>query len=194
MWHFGAANWEDLRNHFFDFPWDDYCFRGEFGPSECTERITEVIFEAMEGYIPYSFSSTKTHKSWFNSACSRAIRRRDATFREYRRLPTIESHANYISLRNRAKTILRHTKKSFISRKCDNLSGSSSCPSFWHLGKNINSNFTSSSFPPLQLPDGSTAFTSSSKAELFAQTFASDRKSTRLNSSHEIPSRMPSSA
>ena len=28
LWHFGAADWEDLRNHFFDFPWDDYCFRG----------------------------------------------------------------------------------------------------------------------------------------------------------------------
>ena len=27
-----------------------------------------------------------------------------------------------------------------------------------------------------------------------AQSFGTDRKSTRLNSSHEIPSRMPSSA
>src|ERR1700755_106304 len=72
LWHFGAANWSDLRSYFFDFPWNDYCFRGR-GPSECAERITEVILSDMEAYIPYSFPSTKPNKPWFNSACSRAI-------------------------------------------------------------------------------------------------------------------------
>ncbi|KAL7630594.1 UNVERIFIED_CONTAM: hypothetical protein RMT77_019208 [Armadillidium vulgare] len=67
----------------------------------------------MEAYIPYSFPSTKPNKPWFNSACSRAIRRRDAAFRDYRRLQTPESHATYISSRNRAKSILRDTKNSF---------------------------------------------------------------------------------
>src|SRR6201990_1397037 len=28
LWHFGAANWSDLRLYFSDFPWNDYCFRG----------------------------------------------------------------------------------------------------------------------------------------------------------------------
>ena len=38
------------------------------------------------------------------------------------------------------------------------------------------------------------AFTEQFTAEKFADLLFSDRKSTRLNSSHEIPSRMPSSA
>ncbi|KAL7641293.1 UNVERIFIED_CONTAM: hypothetical protein RMT77_008431 [Armadillidium vulgare] len=184
FWHFGATNWSDLRSYFSDFPWNDYCFRGR-GPSECAERITEVILSGMEAYIPYSFPSTKPNKPWFNSACSRAIRRRDAAFRNYRRLQTPESHATYISSRNRAKSILRDTKNSFLRRKCNNLSGSSSSRPFWHFAKNVNSNFASSSFPPLVSSDGTTAVLPSSKAELFAQTFASN---STLDDSGAVPS------
>ena len=184
LWHFRAANWADLRTHFFDFPWNAYCFRDEFGPSERAERVTEVILEAMEGYIPYSYPSTKPNKPWFNSTCSRAINDRNNALKAHLRFQTNESHANYISLRNHAKATLRLAKNSFIRRKCNNLSGSSSSRSFWHLAKSINSNFTSSSFPPLQLPDGSTAVLPSSKAEVFAQTFASN---SNLNDSGDIP-------
>src|ERR1044072_4676691 len=148
LWHFGAANWSDLRLYFSDFPWKDYCFRGR-DPSECAERITEVILCAMEAYIPYSFPSTKPNKPWFNSTCSRAIRCRDAAFRDYRRLQTPETHSTYISSRNRAKSILRDTKNSFLRRKCNNLSGCSSSRPFCHFAKNVNSNFASSSYPPL---------------------------------------------
>ena len=140
--------------------------------------------------IPYTFPSTKPNKPWFNSACSHAIRRRDAALRNYRRLQTPESHANYISSRNRAKSILRDTKNSFLRKKCNNLSGSSSSRSFWHFSKNVNSNFASSSFPLLISPDGSTAVDPSSKAELFAQTFASN---STLKDSGTIPPTPPPS-
>jgi hypothetical protein len=189
FWHFGAANWSNLRSYFFDFPWNDYCF-GRRDPSECAERITEVILSGMEAYIPFSFSSTKTNKPWFNSACSRAIRCRDAAFRNYRRLQTPETHALYISSRNRAKSVLRDTKNSFLRRKCNNLAGSSSSRSFWHFAKNVNSNFASSSFPPLISSDGSTAVLPSTKAELFSETFASN---STLDDSGAIPSTPPPS-
>ncbi|KAL7629919.1 UNVERIFIED_CONTAM: hypothetical protein RMT77_019962 [Armadillidium vulgare] len=184
FWHFGATNWSDLRLYFSDFPWNDYCFRGR-GPSECAERITEVILSGMEAYIPYSVPSTKPNKPWFNSACSRAIRRRDAAFRDYRLLQTPETHATYISSRNRAKSILRNTKNSFLRLKCNNLSCSTSSRPFWHFAKNANSNFASSSFPPLVSSDGTTAVLPSSKAELFAQTFASY---STLDDSGAVPS------
>ena len=47
---------------------------------------------------------------------------------------------------------------------------SKSSRGFWHLANN----FTSSSFPPLLQPDSSTAIFSFSKAELFAQTLATN--------------------
>jgi hypothetical protein len=187
LWHFGAANWSDLQTYFFDFPWNDYCFGGR-GPSECAERITEVILSGMEAYIPFSFPSTKQNKPWFNSNCTQAIHRRDTAFRNYRRLLTPETHALYISARNLAKSTLRKTKDSFIRKKCNNLSGSTSSRSFWHFAKNVNSNFASSSFPPLINSDGSTAVLPSTKAELFAQTFASN---STLDESGNIPPPSP---
>jgi hypothetical protein len=114
FWHCNAANWSDLRSYIFDFPWNDYCFRGR-GPSDCAERIAEVILSGMKAYIPYSFPSTKLNKPWFNSACSRAIRRRDAALKSYRHLQTAEPLANFISSRNRAKTLFFETPKTHFS-------------------------------------------------------------------------------
>ena len=81
-------------------------------------------------------------------------------------------------------------KNSFLRKTCNNLSGSSSSRSFWHFSKNVNSNFACSSFPPLISPDGSTAVLPSSKAELLAQTFASN---STLNDSGVIPPTPPPS-
>ncbi|MPC79645.1 hypothetical protein E2C01_074181 [Portunus trituberculatus] len=76
-------------------------------------------------------------------------------------------------------------KQSFINRKCQNLSDSNSPRDIWHLAKNISDNFTSSSLLPLFHPDGTTAISSVSKAELFSQTFA---KSSTLDDSGLVPS------
>ena len=171
LWHFDSASWEDLEQYFFDFPWKDYCFRDR-DPNLCAQRITEVIVSGMEAYIPSSFSNTNAKKPWFNSTCSRAVRDREEAFRRYRNHPSPESHALYISTRNRTKSVLRLAKHSFINNKCTQLSNSNSSRYFWNLANNISSNFTSSSFPPLCNPDGNYVVSSASKAELFAETFA----------------------
>src|ERR1044072_5595733 len=49
-----------------------------------------------------------------------------------------------------------------VKKKGNNLSGSSFSCSFWHFAKNVNSNFASSSFPPLGSSDGTTAVLPSS--------------------------------
>ncbi|KAL7644718.1 UNVERIFIED_CONTAM: hypothetical protein RMT77_004531 [Armadillidium vulgare] len=85
--------------------------------------------------------------------------RLEFSFRDYLRLQNPETHSFYISFMNRVKSIL---------------SGTSSSRPLWHFAKNVNSYFASSSFPPLVSPDGTTAVLTSSKAELFAQTFASN--------------------
>ena len=92
----------------------------------------------------------------------------------YRSCPSAETHALYIVVRNHAKFIIQLTKNSLINRKCQNLFNSYSSRDFWHLANNISNNFTFTSFPPLLQPDGSIAVSSFSKAELFAQTFATN--------------------
>lgn len=47
LWHYGTADWEDLRQYFHDFPCNDF-----------SKLITEVIFSGMklEAYKLHSFS------------------------------------------------------------------------------------------------------------------------------------------
>ena len=189
LWHFTSARWEDLRRHFADFPWNDFCFRDR-DPSLCAERITEMIVSGMEAYIPHSFSTPKSNKPWFNLTCSRAVRDREAAFKRYRDFPSPENHALYISAQKHTKTVLQLAKNSFINSKCQKLHTSNSPRDFWHLANNVSHNFTSSSFPPLSQPDGNFAVSSISKAELFAQTFAVN--STLDDSGHVPPTPPPS--
>ena len=189
FWHFNSAGWDDLRQYYADFPWNDYCFRSR-DPSLCAERISEVIVSGMEAFIPHTFSIPNARQPWFNSTCSRAVNDREAAHRRYRRNPSAENHALYISARNHAKSVLQLTKNSFIHRKCQNLCNSNSSRDFWHLANNIYNNFSSSSFPPMCLPDGTTAISSVSKAELFAHAFSTN--STLDDSGHVPPSPPPS--
>ena len=144
----------------------------------------------MEAYIPHTFSVPNAHKPWFNFTCSRAVKDREVAHKRYRRNPSQVNHDLYISARNHAKSVLQLAKNSFTHRKCQNLSNSNSPRDFWHLANNISNNFSTSSFPPMFQPDGSTAVTSVSKAELFAQTFANN--STLDDSGHIPPSPPPS--
>ena len=119
FWHYASAKWEDLRQYYSDFPWNDFCFRVR-DPSLCAKRITEVIVSGMEAYIPHTFSNPKARKPWFNSTCSRAVKDREVAHKRYRSNPSPETHALYISARNHTKSVLQLAKNSFINRKPQN--------------------------------------------------------------------------
>ena len=158
FWHFNSEKKEDLRQHYSDFPWHDYCFHVRY-PSLCAERKTELIVSGMELYIPHTFSNTQAKLPWFNFAWSHVVNDREAAHKRYRSHPSAETCALYISDRNHPKSILQLSKNSF-------------------------NNFTSSSFPPLLQPDGSTTVSSFSKAELFTQTIATN---STLDDTGDIP-------
>ena len=99
---------------------------------------------------------------------------------------SLYSHAANIFGRNHAKSVLQLAQNFFINKKCQNLSSSNSPRDFWHLAKSNFNNFSSSSFPPLLHPDGTSAVYSVSKAEPFAQTFADN--STLDDSGFGFPS------
>ena len=129
-WHFNNADWTGLRNFFSDFPWKDYCLSSG-DASISAERIAEVIAAGMEAYIPFSFKSISPTNSWFNNSCSAAIRARNAAYRTWKNSSSSDSHSAFISARNHCKHVIREVKHSFIQKKCDNLSSSSTNRTFW---------------------------------------------------------------
>ena len=133
---------------------------------------------------------THTKKPWFNSACSRAIKDREASHKWNHSYPSAETLALYISARKHAKSILQLTKNSLINRKCETLSNSNSSRDLLHLANYISNSLTFSSFSALLQPDGSTVVSSFSNSKLFAQTFATN--STLDNTGHISPTPPPS--
>ena len=51
----------------------------------------------------HTFSNTKAKKTWFNSACSCAVKDSEAAHKRYRSHPSAETHALYISALNYVK-------------------------------------------------------------------------------------------
>jgi len=134
-----------------------------------------VILAGLEAYIPYSsLRSSSNCKPWFDDACSEAILARNRAYQSWKNNPTPLTHSNFISLRNRAHSIISKTKDRFIKNKCNNLVNNPSSKSFWSLSKQITRNFAHSSFPPLFHSDGTVASSPLEKANIFAHKFASN--------------------
>ena len=188
LWHFEDVQRNNLKSFLADFPWRDYCFRS--GSScDAAVRITEIMAAGMDAYVPSSLKSFSPTNPWFDRVCSRSIHERERAYQAWKSSPSPETHANFISARNRCKTIIRKAKRSFIRRKCDRLTSAPSDKPFWSLTKNILNNFCNSSFPPLFKSDGSIANSPAEKADLFGSIFSSN--SSLDDSSASIPLTLP---
>ena len=143
----------------------------------------------MDAYIPSSLKSFSPTNPWFDRACSRAIQEREGAYRTWKSSPSPETHANFISARNRCKAVIRRAKHSFIKRKCDRLTSSPSDKPFWSLTKCILNNFCNSNFPPLFKSDGSIANSPAEKANLFGSLFSSN--SSLDDSNVPLPPTLP---
>ena len=137
-----------------------------------------MIVSGMESYIPHTVFNTKLK----SPGLTLLVLVLSSSH------PSAETHAIYTSTRNHANYMLQLTKKSFINRKCKNLSNSNSSRDSWHLAQNTFNNFTYASSPPLLQPDGSTAVSSFSKSEFFAQSFATN---STLDDTEHIPPTLP---
>ena len=74
-----------------------------------------------------------------------------------------------------APKTINHAKTSFVNRINNKIAlCQTGSRSFWSLAKVVSQNFCHSSFPPLKNNSGSSSCTPSSKANLFASTFASN--------------------
>ena len=126
------------------------------------------------GLYPFSFRNVSTSKSWFNNSCSATIRARDAAYQTLKNSSSSDSHSAFISARNNCKHLIREAKHSFIQKKCDILSCSSTNRSFWSLAKSFSYNFCCSTFPSRFCSDNYTiAGSPTDKATLLGSLFTS---------------------
>lgn len=131
-WDFATADWDTFCRYFFDFPWNDFCFRGR-GPSESAYRITEGVLSGFETLISSHFSKSNTKNFWSTHACSSAVHKKEEAYKRYKCLRIQKARTLYVSLTNHTKSVSRLTRNSLTYNKCYTLSNSSSSCSSWCL-------------------------------------------------------------
>lgn len=102
-------------------------------PTECADRIREVIFSGMKTF--HTLSHSNSNNSWFNHACYTAVYDEEEAYRRHQSLYTIQSRNLYVSALNCGKSILCLANLSFESSAMTlpNLSTLAHLESFWHL-------------------------------------------------------------
>lgn len=161
FYHFNAANWWKLLSYIFDFKWNDCCFGGR-GILKCAVFITEVVL---------SLKWRLTFRKFFLQLTNLGL-----TLIVVALFPTVMLSSRIIVVFKLLK-LMRHIHLRlaqnlfFVTPKTFSLKTAIiflvPLPhSLLHCAKNVNSNFSSYSFPSLVTSDNTTNVIRS-KAELF---------------------------
>lgn len=95
LWHYSAASWKDIMQHFQDIP------SGQ-GP--------EVILLGMDKSISYSFSLSNTNICQFIHTCDAVFKNKNS-YERYHSLQHIKSLSQHMSAKNNEMSVLRLAKK-----------------------------------------------------------------------------------
>jgi len=154
IWHYNNADWDQIREFYSSFPWNDVCFSLPT-PSETSKEITEVIQLGIGTlFIPHTkkVAQRQNHKPWFLKVCNKARAKKLKTQKELLHNPTPKNRSAFLEARNVYNQTVDSVKNVFNTRIKDKIL---SCPngskSFWSLAKNINQNFCKNSFSSLNL-------------------------------------------
>ena len=130
----------------------------------------------MDLFIPSSYKpGRKSSPKWFNSQCAKAVKYKNHRFKQWKLHQTLHSRALFVQARNLCSKTIKHSKTSFVNHINNKIAScQTGSRSFWSLAKVVSRNFCHSSFPPLKNNSSSSSCTPSSKANLFASTFASN--------------------
>ena len=103
---YSRADWDGLRDHLRDVPWEDIF---KLGASTAASEFCEWVQVGIDVYIPHRKYQVKPHSSpWFSAACAAAIAHRNHFFHLYQQNKSSESKVKFRQASNRvAKGFLK---------------------------------------------------------------------------------------
>ena len=111
---YSRADWNGLRDHLRDVPWEDIF---KLGASAAASEFCEWIQVGIDVYIPHRKYQVKSHSSpWFSAACAAAIVHRNHFFRLYQREKSSDSKVKFRQASNRCKRILEAAKLAYANK------------------------------------------------------------------------------
>ena len=141
---YSLADWDDLRDHLRDVPWDNIF---KLSSSAATSEFFEWIQIGIDVYIPHRKYHVKPHSSpWFSAA---AIVHRNHFFRLYQQNKSCESKVKFKQASNRCKRVFEAAKVSYATETKASITPQKlGSQDFWQIANSV-LNKGKSTIPPL---------------------------------------------
>ena len=166
---YSCADWEGIRDHLRDVPWEDIF---KFGAFAAASEFCEWVQVRIDVYIPYrKYQLTHHSPPWSLAACFAAIVHRNHFFCLYQKDKSSDSKVKFKQASNCCKRVLEAAKPAYANKTKESITSQKlASQDFW---RNANSvlNKGKSAIPPLF--NGPEELSSTSdKAKLFAENFS----------------------
>ena len=166
---YSRADWDGLRDHLRDVPWEDIF---KLGVSAAAKESCEWVQVGIDVYIPHKKYQVRPHSSpWFSAACAAAIVHRNHFFHLYQREESSDSKVKFRQASNHCKTVLEAAKLAYPNKTKESITSEKlGSRDFWRIANSV-LNKGKSAIPPLF--NGPEVLSSASdKAKLFAENFS----------------------
>ena len=110
---YSCADWDGLRDHLRDVPWEDIF---KLGASAAASEFCEWVQVGIDVYKPRRKYQFKLHSSpWFSAAFAAAIVHRNHFFRVYQREKSSDSKVKFRQANNLCKRVLEAAKLAYVN-------------------------------------------------------------------------------
>ena len=144
---YSCADWDGLRDHLRDVPWEDIF---KLGASAAASEFCEWVQVGIDVYIPHRKYQVKPHSSpWFSAACAAAIVHRNHFFCLYQKDKSSESRVKFRQASNCCKRVLEAVKLAYANKiKESIISQKLGSRKFWQIANSV-LNKVKSAIPPV---------------------------------------------
>ena len=165
---YSRADWDGLRDHFRDVPWEDIF---NIGASAASSEFCEWVQVRIDVYVPQRKYQVKPHSSpWFSAACAATMVHRNHFFWLHQREKS-DSKVKFRQASNRCKRVLEAAKLAYANKTKESITFQNpGSRDFWRIANSL-LNKGKSTIPSLF--NGPEVLSSASdKAKLFAENFS----------------------
>ena len=132
---YSRADWDGLRDHLRDVPWEDIF---KLGTSAVASEFYEWIQVGIDVYIPHRKYQVKPHSSPWFAAAAAAIVHRNHFFRLYQQNKSFESKVNFRQASNRCKRVLEAAKLAYATKTKESITSQKLCSQdFWGIANSV---------------------------------------------------------
>ena len=133
---YSRADWDGLRDHLRDVPWEDIF---KLGASAAASEFCEWVQAGIDVYIPHRKYQVKPHSSpWFSTAYGAVIVHGNHYFRLYKQNKISDPNVKFRQASNRCKRVLQAATLAYASKVKESITSQKpGSGDFWRIGNSV---------------------------------------------------------